>query len=80
MAVAKAGTTNVDAVRVALAGLTYQAPEGLVTVDGDNHHLLKEARIGVIDPSGQITEIWNSGQPIVPDPFLHSYPWAAGLA
>jgi urea transport system substrate-binding protein len=80
MAVAKAGTTNVDAVKTALAGLTYKAPEGLVTVDGDNHHLLKEARIGVIDATGQINEVWNSGGPITPDPFLRTYPWAVGLA
>jgi urea transport system substrate-binding protein len=80
IAVAKAGTTNVDAVKAALAGSTYQAPEGLVTVDGDNHHLLKEARIGVIQASGQITEVWNSGGPITPDPYLRSYAWAAGLA
>lgn len=80
MAVAKAGTTDVDAVKAALAGLTYQAPEGLVTVDGDNHHLYKEARIGVIAASGQINEVWNSGNPIKPDPYLKTYPWATGLS
>ncbi|MDP9075696.1 MAG: urea ABC transporter substrate-binding protein [Actinomycetota bacterium] len=78
-AVAKAGTTNVDAVKAALAGLTYTAPEGLVTVDGDNHHLYKTARIGLIASSGQINEIWNSGGPIKPDPYLTSYSWAKGL-
>ncbi|MDQ6615203.1 MAG: urea ABC transporter substrate-binding protein [Actinomycetota bacterium] len=80
LAVAKAGTTNVEAVKSAMAGLTYQAPEGLVTVDGSNHHIQKTARIGQIDSSGQINEVWNSGGPIKPDPFLKTYPWAAGLA
>lgn len=79
-AVAKASTTNVDAVKAALAGLTYKAPEGLVTVDGDNHHLLKEARIGSISSTGQINEVWNSTTPITPDPFLKTYPWAVGLS
>jgi urea transport system substrate-binding protein len=80
MAVAKAGTTNVEAVKTALGGLTYQAPEGLVTVDATNHHLSKTARIGLIDASGQINEISNSGGPIAPDPFLKTYPWAVGLS
>jgi len=80
MAVAKAGTTNVEAVKTALGGLTYQAPEGLVTVDASNHHLSKTARIGVIDASGQINEVANSGGPIAPDPFLKTYPWAVGLS
>ena len=78
-AVKKAGTTNVDAVKTALAGLTFDAPEGLVTVDGDNHHLLKTARIGQIQADGSITEVFKSDGPITPDPFLKSYPWAAGL-
>jgi urea transport system substrate-binding protein len=80
MAVNKAGTTNVEAVKAALAGLTYTAPEGLVTVDGDNHHLFKTARIGAIAASGQINEVSNSGGPIKPDPYLKTYPWAAGLS
>ncbi|MDQ1393098.1 MAG: urea transport system substrate-binding protein [Acidimicrobiaceae bacterium] len=80
LAVAKAGTTNVEAVKAAMAGLTYQAPEGLVTVDGDNHHITKTARIGLISATGQINEVANSGGPIKPDPFLKSYPWAAGLS
>jgi urea transport system substrate-binding protein len=79
-AVNKAGTTSVEAVKAALADLTYAAPEGLVTVDGANHHLFKTARIGVIEASGQITEIWNSGGPIPPDPYLKTYPWAVGLS
>ena len=79
-AVAKAGSTEVEAVKTALAGLTFAAPEGLVTVDGSNHHLFKTARIGLIQSSGQINEIWNSGGPIPPDPYLKTYPWAAGLS
>lgn len=80
-AVEKAGTTNVEAVKTALAGLTYQAPEGLVTVDGSNHHIFKTARIGLIQADGQITEVGNSGpDPIKPDPYLKSYSWATGLS
>lgn len=79
-AVEKAGTTDVDAVREAAAGISLEAPEGPITIDGDNQHLYKTARVGVVRPDGLIEEVWNSGEPIKPDPFLDGYDWAAGLA
>jgi urea transport system substrate-binding protein len=78
-AVKKAGTTEVEAVKRASGGITFNAPEGKVTIDGKNHHIYKTARIGVILPSGLIKEVWNSGKPIKPDPFLKGYAWAKGL-
>jgi urea transport system substrate-binding protein len=51
-----------------------------VTIDGATQHIWKTARIGVIEANGQIKEVWNSGSPIKPDPYLKSYPWAAGLS
>jgi urea transport system substrate-binding protein len=80
MAVKKAGTTEVEAVKKAAGGITFMAPEGKVTIDGSNHHLYKTARIGVVLPSGLIKEVWNSGGPIKPDPFLKGYAWAKGLS
>jgi urea transport system substrate-binding protein len=79
-AVEKAGSTDVEKVKAASKGLTYNAPEGLVTVDGDNQHIYKTARIGQLQPSGLIDEVGGSGKPIVPDPCLKTYPWAKGLA
>ena len=79
-AVKKAGTTEVEAVKKAAAGITFDAPEGKVTIDGETQHIYKTARIGVVEASGQIKEVWNSGTPIKPDPYLKGYPWAAGLS
>ena len=78
--VEKGQSFDVDKVKAAAAGTTFDAPEGLVTIDGSNQHITKTARIGKIGADGQITEVWNSGAPIAPDPFLKSYPWAAGLS
>jgi len=80
MAVEKAGTTDVEAVKKAADGITFSAPEGTVTIDGPTQHLFKTARIGQITADGQIKEISNSGSPIKPDPYLKSYPWASGLS
>jgi urea transport system substrate-binding protein len=79
-AVEKAGTTEVEAVKKAADGITFKAPEGLMTIDGATQHMYKTARIGQIQPDGQIKEISNSGSPIKPDPYLKSYPWASGLS
>ena len=79
-AVEKAGTTEVEAVRKAAGGVTMDAPEGKVTIDGETQHLFKTARVGLIQPDGLISEVWSSPAPIKPDPYLKSYPWAAGLS
>uniref|UniRef100_UPI0038731E06 urea ABC transporter substrate-binding protein n=1 Tax=Dactylosporangium fulvum TaxID=53359 RepID=UPI0038731E06 len=79
-AVKKAGSTDVEKVKEAAKGISLDLPEGKVTIDGENQHVYKTARIGVIQPDGQIKEVWNSGQPIKPDPYLKGYDWAKGLS
>ncbi|MFD0856468.1 urea ABC transporter substrate-binding protein [Actinomadura adrarensis] len=79
-AVKKAGTTEVEAVKKAAAGISLDLPEGKVTIDGSNQHVHKTARIGVIQSNGLIKEVWSSDGPIKPDPYLKSYPWAQGLS
>jgi urea transport system substrate-binding protein len=79
MAAEKAGSTDPEKVKAASKGLTYEAPEGLVTVDASNQHIYKTARIGQLQPSGLINEVGGSKQPIKPDPFLKTYTWAKEL-
>jgi urea transport system substrate-binding protein len=78
--VEKAQAFDVKAIQDNADGVTFDAPEGPVTIDGENHHITKTARIGEIRPDGLIYTIWESPGPIEPDPFLKSYPWAAGLS
>lgn len=74
-AVKKADSFDVDKVKTAAKGLTYQAPEGLVKIDGENQHTYKTARIGVVQSDGQIKQVWASDKPVQPDPFLKTYSW-----
>ncbi len=76
----KAGSFEVDKVKEAAKGIEFNAPEGKVTIDGDNQHIYKTVRIGEIKEDGQIVELWNSGGPVKPDPYLTTYDWAKGLA
>lgn len=75
----KAGTFDVESVRVAAKGLSFTAPEGTVTIDGGNQHLYKQVRIGKINSNGMIDEVWATPTAVKPDPFLSTYPWARGL-
>lgn len=77
--VEKADSFDVSDVQAAAGGVSFDAPEGKVTVNGDNHHIAKTALIGQIQPNGLIKTIWSSDGPIEPDPFLETYDWAQGI-
>ncbi len=74
----KAGSFDVEDVRIAAKGLSFDAPEGTVTIDGENQHLKKRIRIGRINKEGMIDEIWRSPTVVKPDPYLSTYAWAKG--
>ena len=74
----KAGGFSTEATVAAADGVTFAAPEGQVTVDGENHHLFKTALIGQIASDGLLHTVWSSGSPIEPDPFLKNYSWWQG--
>ncbi len=75
----KAGTFEVEPVRIAAKNLNFIAPEGLVTIDGSNQHLYKSIRIGKVDGYGQLKALYTSSTAVRPDPYLSTYAWARGL-
>ena len=75
----KAGSFDVEAVRIASKGLSFQAPEGVVKLDGGNQHLCKYVRIGRMKGDGAVEEVQSTESPIRPDPYLSTYYWAGGL-
>ena len=66
-------------VQEAADGVSFDAPEGPVTVNGDNHHIAKTALIGRVNADGLIDAVWSSDSPIEPDPCLESYEWASSI-
>lgn len=78
-AVEKAHSFSVNKVRHAAHGLSYVAPEGKVTIDGENQHLYKNVRIGKVDSAGHINTVWQTKKLLKPDPYLKNYTWAKGL-
>ncbi|MBB1034995.1 urea ABC transporter substrate-binding protein [Dietzia sp. CQ4] len=78
--VEKAGSFDVAEIQENAGGVSFDAPEGTVTINGDNNHISKTALVGEIRPDGLIYEVWSSGEPIEPDPFLEGYEWAGDLS
>lgn len=79
MACEKAGSFDVEKVKAAAKGLEFQAPEGKVTLDGENQHIYKPVRIGKINGEGLIDEVWATKGAVKPDPYLSTYSWAKDL-
>jgi urea transport system substrate-binding protein len=78
--VEKAGSFDVDKINAVSDGISFNAPEGTVVVDGTNHHISKTGLIGKINANNQFDIVWSSGKPIEPDPFLKGYSWFPATA
>jgi len=90
-AVRQAGTTDVDAVRQAVAGQTVESPSGYtIKMDEKNHHLHKPVVIGEIREDGQFDIVWQTEGPVRAEPWSEfvpesakkvadwTYPWVCG--
>ncbi|WP_180057157.1 urea ABC transporter substrate-binding protein [Acinetobacter sp. YH12090] len=69
-AVEKAGTTEVDQVRAAMAGQEFKAPSGYtLKMDASNHHLHKPVMIGQIRADGQFDIVYKTPQTLQAEPW-----------
>lgn len=68
-AVRDAGTPSPMKVLEKIGNESYRAPEGMVYVDDQNHHLWKTTRIGQIRSDGQFKVVWTSETILHPEPF-----------
>lgn len=74
-AVTAAGSTEVQAVRRALAGRTLRAPSGFdVKFDAETQHLHKPAVIGRFDERNDIYPVWISEGLLAPQPWSRWLP------
>lgn len=74
----KAGSFEVDDVLGAIrtGEISFNAPEGTVTINGSNQHLTKPVRIGEVREDGLIYEVYSTPAAVDPDPYLTTYDWA----
>lgn len=78
-AVEKANSFEVDDVLAAIKGgdISFDAPEGKITIDGDNQHCYKKVRVGQVNDQGLIDEVYATDDVVEPDPYLKNYKWAS---
>ena len=48
--------------------MSFDAPQGTITVDGENHHIYCKARIGLVQADGTIATVFESDDVIKPEP------------
>jgi ABC-type branched-subunit amino acid transport system substrate-binding protein len=68
-AVRAAGREDPGAVREAVKGLEYDAPQGPLRIDPATWHAVQFARVGRLDEAGNIMEVYESPQAVAPEPF-----------
>ncbi len=66
----RAGSTEFEAVREAVRDLTFDAPQGRVTVDGENLHCWMRPRMGRSRKDGSFDIVMEHPEALRPDPYL----------
>lgn len=69
-AIERAGDAALEPVRRAVAGLSFDAPQGPVTIDPNNFHTAMRTRIGRSTRAGTFEILTESTAPVRPDPYL----------
>ncbi|MGI9149793.1 MAG: urea ABC transporter substrate-binding protein [Chloroflexota bacterium] len=79
--VEKAKSIDVEQVRSASNGVSFDSPQGMISLDGQTQHILQKTMIGKAGTDGQFQVVWDSGaNPLMPDPYLKTYSWGASVA
>jgi len=72
-AVETAATPLAKRVQSVLAYQSYNAPNGVVSIDGVTQHLWKKLRIGQVIENGQFKIVWQSDRAVRPSPYPRYY-------
>ena len=68
-AVKEAETTRISDVTHAMSHQSLDAPEGIVSIDAENHHTWRPVYIGKVRSDAQFEIVWTSESSIRPEPY-----------
>ena len=68
-AVRAAGSDDVSAIRQAILGQRFDAPQGLMDIDPKTQHTKQYARMGRLTANGRFKIIYASPDPVPPEPY-----------
>jgi branched-chain amino acid transport system substrate-binding protein len=57
----------------AARAVSFDSPEGRVTVDAENNHCTLTPRIGICRADGQFDIAWEASEPVRPDPYMSTF-------
>ncbi len=69
-ALRQTGSDNIAKLMKGLLGAQFQAPQGIIKVDEQNHHTYLWPRIGRVNAAGQFDIVEESSHSVKPDPYL----------
>jgi branched-chain amino acid transport system substrate-binding protein len=69
-AIVRAGTSAFDAVRSAVPGIEFRAPQGTVRIDAENRHCHLHPRVARSTDTGSFEILREAHEAIRPDPYL----------
>jgi branched-chain amino acid transport system substrate-binding protein len=65
-----AGSADIDYIKSALYGTSFRAPQGEIKVNPENNHSYLTVRLGISREDKTFDIIYESGEPVQPDPYL----------
>jgi branched-chain amino acid transport system substrate-binding protein len=68
-AIERVGTDEPEQIRAALGDLEYDAPQGMIRVDGSNNHTFLWPRVARLDERGVFQVVWDPRVRVKPDPY-----------
>jgi len=77
------GTDSLPQLIPNILGSEYDAPQGRIRIDPNNHHTCLYPRLGVVNSKGQFTIVREASRPVYPDPYMVTHSmgdWAAELS
>ncbi len=72
-ALERAGSMDTQKLVEAVLEERYDAPEGAISVEPENHHLWLQPKIGVAREDGNFDVVWQAKEAVKPDPYLTTY-------
>lgn len=79
-ALQRAGEMNTERIAQCALELELDAPHGRIALDPNNNHTWQTARVGTWNGRDAFDLVWESTQPVQPDPWLVSYGGAEELS
>lgn len=72
-ALERAGSLDTTRLVQSAHSISFDSPEGRLSIDSENNHCVLTPRIGVCRSDGQFDVVWEGKEPIKPDPYLSTF-------